>query len=535
MFYVALAFILNINNRLHDYIGLKTYPEIKARVITHATETVFLREHTFFQDEFSGTIAGKIKEFSRGVNDVIRMIVERALYFLLTLSIASFTMMSIHPFIPYIVIVYALLIISLSLFYSKKIQSLSKLLSQSNSKVTGVLVDCFLNILNVRLFNAFNKEKKELLKNLDDTIAKERNLRVFILKMMGFQGIITGLMMGVTLFILAQSHRTTVGDFGLILTMLISISNIILSFSHDVSNFSESLGLVSQGLELLKSNTAQNNCKETENLLVSSGKIQFDRVYFKYASSINLFQDISITIEGQQKVGLVGHTGSGKSTFLRLILRLFDLDSGKIMIDGQDILLIPQDTLYNVISVVPQETSLFHRSIFENIQYGKPNASDEEIISAAKKAHVHDFIMKLPQKYETTIGERGVKLSGGERQQIGIARAILKNSPILLLDEATSSMDSNTESHIQESLQLLMQGKTVITIAHRISTLLLMDRILVFHQGNVLEDGSHNVLLKKNGIYCKYWMSQNLSNNFSVSSQNLTERTLNERRLVEEL
>lgn len=241
---------------------------------------------------------------------------------------------------------------------------------------------------------------------------------------------------------------------------------------------------------------------------VTQGQIFFDKVKFCYMGSEALFKNKSVIIEPGQKVGLVGYSGSGKTTFVNLILRLYDATEGLILIDGQDIKEVTQDSLRANIGMIPQDPSLFHRTLMENIRYGRINATDEEVIEAAKKAHAHDFIINLPEGYNSLVGERGVKLSGGQRQRIAIARAILKNAPILLLDEATSQLDSVAESYIQESLWRLMQNKTTIVIAHRLSTLLHMDRILVFEEGQIIEDGTHSELLERNGQYKSLWDAQ---------------------------
>ena len=260
-------------------------------------------------------------------------------------------------------------------------------------------------------------------------------------------------------------------------------------------------------LEILdKPNAITLNC--------THGQITFDNVQFHYKGTEPLFQNKSIEINAGQKVGLVGYSGGGKSTFVNLILRLYDVTDGAIMIDGQDIRDVNQDSLRENIAMIPQDPSLFHRSLMENILYGRIDASDEEVIEAAKKAHAHEFITMLPQGYDSLVGERGIKLSGGQRQRIAIARAILKNAPILILDEATSQLDSVTESLIQESLWELMQGqtdtsgKTTIVIAHRLSTLLDMDRILVFDKGKIVEDGTHSKLLAKAALYKSLWDAQ---------------------------
>lgn len=243
-------------------------------------------------------------------------------------------------------------------------------------------------------------------------------------------------------------------------------------------------------------------------LNVTQGEIIFSKVKFHYKGTEPLFQNKSVKIDAGQKVGLVGYSGSGKTTFVNLILRLYDITDGRILIDGQDIKDVTQDSLREAIAMIPQDPSLFHRTLMENIRYGREKATDEEVIDAAKRAHAHDFIMKLPMNYASLVGERGIKLSGGQRQRVAIARAILKNAPILILDEATSQLDSITELEIQESLWELMQDKTTIVIAHRLSTLLHMDRILVFDEGKIIQDGTHEALLVEEGLYKNLWEAQ---------------------------
>jgi len=275
-----------------------------------------------------------------------------------------------------------------------------------------------------------------------------------------------------------------------------------------VDEFNQALGKCKQSLSAL---IVPHEIKDKENALslqVSKGQITFSDVEFFYKETKPLFQNKSVMIEGSQKVGLVGYSGSGKTTFVNLILRLFEVTKGSILIDEQNIRDVSQDSLHEKIALIPQDPTLFHRTLMENIRYGQVTATDAEVIEAAKKAHAHEFIQKLPQGYDSLVGERGVKLSGGQRQRIAIARAILKNAPILILDEATSQLDSVTEGYIQESLWELMQGTTTIVVAHRLSTLLHMDRILVFDAGKIVEDGTHSELIEKNGLYKTLWSTQ---------------------------
>jgi ATP-binding cassette subfamily B protein len=276
----------------------------------------------------------------------------------------------------------------------------------------------------------------------------------------------------------------------------------------EVGEFNKALGRCKQSLASLMVPFDIQDEVGAAALYCTHGEITFDDVTFNYKGAKPLFQHQSMCIQAGQKVGLVGYSGGGKSTFVNLILRLYDVTGGAIVIDGQDIRSVTQDSLREHIAMIPQDPSLFQRSLMENIRYGRIDATDEQVIQAAKKAYAHDFIEKLSQGYDALVGERGVKLSGGQRQRVAIARAILKNAPILVLDEATSQLDSVTESLIQDALQTLMQNKTTIVIAHRLSTLLHMDRILVFDNANIVEDGTHAELLSKAGIYKRLWDAQ---------------------------
>jgi ATP-binding cassette subfamily B protein len=252
-----------------------------------------------------------------------------------------------------------------------------------------------------------------------------------------------------------------------------------------------------------------NDIPNAKNLIIKEGKIEFKKVDFNYNETRSILKDFNLTIEPHQRAAIIGASGSGKTTIVKLIFRMHDLTAGKLLIDGQDISKVTQESLWQNISLVPQDPILFHRTLLDNIRYGKPDASDDEVIEAAKAAHCHEFISEQTEGYNTFVGERGIKLSGGERQRIAIARAILRNAPILVLDEATSSLDSESEHLIQDALAKLMENKTVIVIAHRLSTIRQMDRIVVIEKGKIVEDGDHNKLLEfKEGIYHKLWQFQ---------------------------
>jgi ATP-binding cassette subfamily B protein len=318
-------------------------------------------------------------------------------------------------------------------------------------------------------------------------------------------------MMGFSAYFLVHlyiKNLVTVGDFVLIFGLAMETGHTMWFTMSEVDEFNKAVGRCKQSLFAIMTPLEIQDKPDAKLLECSKGQITFRKVKFYYKGTEPLFQNKSIDIKSGQKVGLVGYSGGGKTTFANLILRLYDVSDGAILIDGQDIRDVSQDSLHESIAMIPQDPSLFHRSLMDNIRYGRIDATDAEVIEAAKKAHAHEFITKVPQGYDSLVGERGVKLSGGQRQRIAIARAILKNAPILILDEATSQLDSVTEALIQESLWELMQDKTTIIIAHRLSTLLHMDRVLVFDQGKIVEDGTHGNLLMKNKVYKKLWDAQ---------------------------
>ena len=299
-----------------------------------------------------------------------------------------------------------------------------------------------------------------------------------------------------------------VAEFVMATSMALLLITEARNLSRRFLEFFEFIGNVTNGVHTLIRSHELIDLQNARPVKITGGSIEFRNVDFTYASSQQLFKSMSVTIPAGQRVGLVGLSGSGKSTFVSLILRMYDPQAGQILIDGVDIRDFTQDSLHSQLSLIPQDPSLFHRSLMENIRYGRLEASDEDVISAARQAYAHDFIEQIPEKYKSMVGERGVKLSGGQRQRIAIARVILKDAPILILDEATSSLDSITEKVIQQSLNDVMKGKTVIVVAHRLSTIAHLDRILVFEDGHIIEDGKPAELIAQRGAYYRLWSRQ---------------------------
>ncbi len=391
-------------------------------------------------------------------------------------------------------------------------RSICKYHAEARTELSGKIVDSLANSSNVRLFARNRFEYTYLSAFQHKEMKKQWQSLWFIEKMKIALGISTFLGAGIGLnwYMLYswQQGFLSAGEVVFIFNTSWNMTMMVWLAGSGLPLLFKEIGVCRQALTVIQDPHDIADDPEAKSLQVTSGEIVFDRVVFRYGKHQNLFENKTIKIKAGQKVGLVGFSGSGKSSFVNLILRYYDIQGGRILIDGQDISKVTQNSLREQISMIPQEPSLFHRSLMENIRFGYLNATDEEVIEAAKKAHCHDFIMKMPDQYNSTAGERGIKISGGQRQRIAIARAILKNAPILILDEATSALDSVTEKEIQKGLEHLMHGHTALIIAHRLSTLAGMDRILVFNEGKIIEDGNHEELMRANGHYAYMWSMQ---------------------------
>ncbi len=499
--------------RICDYSWAKLIPAMRKKITTETMNYVMQHSHSFFQNNFSGALASKIRDLFNSTPKILEIILYNFLHIILTLGVAFFALFSVHKIFAFGLIFWAVIFILMAIRASNLTNRMSLNIARQQSKIMGNIVDALSNIANVKLFSNLDFESKRIgtFQNKYSSLFTRRG--IFLVKFHTLHGLTFSIYFIVCTFALLwlySEKMVTLGDF----LMIFTINNWLIDTLWDATNamrtFLEEVGTINQALEII--NEPLQIQDGNQEIKITKGEIKFENVNFGYHENQAIFNEKSITIKAGQKVGLVGHSGSGKTTFINLILRLFDLDSGKILIDNQDISKATLDSLRENIGVIAQDPSLFHRSLFENIAYGKANATNKEnrenAIDAAKKAHAHDFINKLPQGYNSLVGERGIKLSGGQRQRIAIARAFLKNAPILILDEATSQLDSITENLIQESLKDLMKDKTVLAIAHRLSTLEIMDRILVFENGKIIEDGSHEELLALNGAYKKLWNAQ---------------------------
>ncbi|MFI4918321.1 MAG: ABC transporter ATP-binding protein [Legionellales bacterium] len=510
---LVLNFIVfdNFTWRAIGYLNYKFEPIIKNQIISQTFEYALGSSHQFFQDNLSGRLSNQITTLADNVERILHRISADFIRGASLLVIALISMYSVNHKFFYTLLIWFIAFSSISMFLSKYLIDLSDVHAESESMNSGALVDSISNVSNVRIFARRLYEIGRLDNSLLTTKEKFQKKELFLLMLHSIQGLLIAFMLGVMVYFLIKlhgRHLITIGDFALILGLGMEVGHITWYTMSQVDEFNQAVGKCKQSLNALIVPQELKDKKEASNLVITQGQIVFSEVKFHYHGAYSLFQNKSVTIEAGQKVGLVGYSGSGKSTFVNLILRLYDVVDGQILIDDQDIRDVTQDSLRANITMIPQEPSLFHRTLIENIRYGRIESSDEEVMDASIKAHAHEFISKLPQGYESPVGERGIKLSGGQRQRIAIARAILKNAPILILDEATSQLDSVTESNIQDSLWELMQTKTTIVIAHRLSTLLHMDRILVFDSGHIVEDGTHAQLLKHGGLYKTLWDAQ---------------------------
>jgi ATP-binding cassette subfamily B protein len=509
--YISLRIFINIASRIHDYLCMKVMPHFNKNIIMRMTKYLQKHSHAYFQNHFGGSLVSKISIIA----DTSERIVDESIYnFILpifSLCLITFTMWSVRPILALLLIVWIFIFIGVSYYLSFRIHVISEQLSEKHTTLIGKMIDSITNILAVRLFARRKYEIKYLEETASAKMAKIEELRWNDLKRSAIMDIMANVLIVMLMYYLINERQKgylSIGDFALVLTLTLSIIDIVWDISQHYMRFVENIGKCSQALKTILIPHAIKDAPNAYPLAVKEGEIEFRNVCYAPEKERAIFVNLSIKIKGHEKVGIVGRSGSGKTTFLNLLVRLMDVDEGYILIDGQDIREVTQDSLHQNISFIPQEPMLFHRTILENIKYGNLQASEEDVKEAAKRAYVDGFIQSLSKGYDTVIGERGTTLSGGQRQRLAIARSVLKNTKILILDEATSALDSETEHYIQENLKNLMHDKTVLVVAHRLATLLQMDRIIVLDEGKVVEEGTHHSLLLKKGYYAKLWDMQ---------------------------
>lgn len=473
----------------------------------------YLHKHSFayFNNNFVGGLVKRVNRFVNAFERVSDRLFWNVLPLLVNVVVILFVLSAKSVWLGLVVFVWIILFATINLVLTNYKLKYDMARSAAETKSNGLLADSITNHSNVKLFNGYDRERASF------TAANEevRRLRKFTLDLDAWfemvQTFLTyALEIGVLYLatLLWQNGTLTLGDFVMIQAYLLNLFWRIWDFGRMIRHTFEDLADAEEMTEVLNTPHEITDTASAKPLLVNRGAVEFVDVSFYYHQTRPILTNFNLTIAAGERVAFVGPSGAGKSTIVKLLLRQHDITAGKIRIDGQEVRKVTQESLWGAISYVPQEPILFHRSLMENIRYGRPEATDEQVIAAAKRARCHEFISELPEQYQTFVGERGVKLSGGERQRVAIARAILRNAPILVLDEATSSLDSESEHLIQEALDELMKGKTVIVIAHRLSTIMSMDRIVVVDHGTVRESGTHTELLDQNGLYRELWSIQ---------------------------
>lgn len=512
LLWFGLWIFIEIAFRTQGVLFSKILPKFVASIRLKMFRYVEDHSYEFFSNNLSGTIANKIMDMAQSAHRIVVYILTLFVPVTLTFIVAIVIFFSIHPLFAGILFVWIVIHLSICLFGCKKLMVYSHDYADSKSFLLGKIVDNFTNIINVKLFSKQDFEFERFKVYQHDTKRKSYKCLIYMenikiklaISSMLFPGVL------ITWFVIYcwQHNIVTIGELVLIFNTNWNVIMLAWWFGLELPNLFKEIGVCEQALSVIK---AKHDIEDVENALdlkVQKGKIVFEDVVFNYTQENKLFENKNVVIEAGSKVGLVGFSGSGKSTFVNLIIRFYDLNKGRILIDGQDISKVKRNSIRENVAMIPQNPSLFHRSLMENIRYGKVGASDSQVIQASKKAHCHEFIMQLEKGYDTLVGERGIKLSGGQRQRVAIARAMLKDSPILILDEATSALDSVTEKYINDAVHAIIEGRTTLVIAHRLSTLSEMDRILVFDKGHIIEDGTHQELINKRGNYYKMWNMQ---------------------------
>ncbi|HHG3181615.1 TPA: ABC transporter ATP-binding protein [Vibrio parahaemolyticus] len=470
----------------------------------------------FYQDDFAGRVATKVMQTSLAVRETVMKSMDVFVY--VTVYFTSMVVMLAAAdwrlMIP--MIVWLLVYIAIQIYFVPKLKDVASEQADARSTMTGRIVDSYTNIQTVKLFSHSQRETQyaeQGMKGFLNTVYRQMRLVTGFDVAVEISNYILVFSVAALSIYLWLDSAISVGAIAIAVSLALRVNGMSMWIMWEVGALFENMGTVVDGMKTLSKPIDIQDKPNAKDLVVSQGGIQFDNVSFHYGENKGVINHLNIDIKPGEKVGLVGRSGAGKSTLVNLLLRFHDVEEGSIKIDGQNIADVTQDSLRSKIGMVTQDTSLLHRSIRDNILYGNPTASEEELLKATKQAHAHEFIETLTDPfgnvgYDAQVGERGVKLSGGQRQRIAISRVLLKDAPLLVLDEATSALDSEVEAAIQESLNELMQGKTVIAIAHRLSTIAQMDRLIVLDKGNVVEQGTHQELIAHNGIYAQLWAHQ---------------------------
>ncbi len=491
-------------------------PNINPLVLQRLNRHTLGQAISYFDDDFAGRIAQKQMQTARAVTDVVVETVNVIAFALASLVGAVLLLATIDPKVTVLLALWLVSYFAVISWFLPRVRARATARAGTRAMVSGQIVDTLTNIKTVKLFAHSKHEDQATLDALG--VFREKSLSygfmatAFRFSMMAMAGILPVLLLGSTLWLWTNGNATS-GDLVAASTVAIRIAQMTGWVSFTLMTVYSNIGEIEDGMRTLTPTHTVTDVGDANDLPPARGEIVFDNVVYTYGQGPGGLRGVSLTVKPGEKIGLVGASGAGKSTFVALMMRLYDLEDGVISVDGHNIQKLSQESLRRQISMVTQETAMFNRSARDNILYGQPDASEGQMLAAAKGAKAHEFILDLKdhvgrQGYEAYLGERGVKLSGGQRQRIAIARAILKDAPVLVLDEATSALDSEVEAAIQDTLYNLMQGKTVIAIAHRLSTISHMDRIIVLDEGRIVEQGTHNQLLAAGGLYARFWNRQ---------------------------
>jgi ATP-binding cassette, subfamily B, bacterial len=516
VFWLGLAFpvvlfVVQLIFRLSGYLVANLSGKTRKDGYDYLFNYVTKHSHSYFSDRFAGGVHSKIRNVVEGMDQLLPDFIWTYVYSLTALFVTLFLIFQVDSgsAIVFVLLVACLFVVNYKLSpYKEKV---SKENAEAKTKMNATMIDMLTNVSTVRQFSRTDHEVNLIADKT--TVMKDKNRESWLMTeiILLINSFILFVFSSVMFWLLAKGWsqgEVTTGEFVLVASLVTQLSGTLLFIGRAFNSTARTVGEMKEGLEDLMIPLEVTDTSKAKALEITEGaKIIWSGVSFTYGNSA-VFTDFNLVIPAGERIGLVGPSGSGKSTFVSLLLRQHDLTAGSVTINDQNIAEVAQNSLRSAIAVVPQEPSLFHRSIRDNILYGNPLATEDAMIEVAKKAYAHDFIMSLEHGYDTLVGERGVKLSGGQKQRIAIARAMLKNSPILILDEATSALDSESEVEIQRALHILMRGKTVIAVAHRLSTLREMDRIIVLKDGTIVEDGTHEVLKEAGGTYQSLWQHQ---------------------------
>lgn len=510
LLYPVILFIESLLYRASGVLGKNWTINAEQRSTDTLTTYLLTHSHTFFIDRFAGSLLSKIGNINGAVQSIVPDFLWTFLTSVTSIAVTLGFLLVVDVSAAGVFVVLMLVLFLFNRALSAKKAKLSRATAEARTTLRGKLVDMISNVQAVRQY-AHEASEVAGIKKLSAATREAASLNWGYTERMLLANSVILFVFSLVMFgLLVKSWglgRVSTGDLVLILVLYSQVASTLIFIGRAFNSAAQTIGEMEEGLEEVLAPVEILDAAAAKPLQVTDAAVLWQDVEFQFAAN-KIFDGLNLSIPAGQRVGLIGQSGAGKSTFVSLLLRQHDIDAGSIAISGQNIALVTQQTLRQAIAVVPQEPALFHRTVKENILYGNPDASTAAVIAVAKKAQAHEFIMALPEGYDTIVGERGVKLSGGQKQRVAIARAMLKDAPILILDEATSALDSESEVAIQIALERLMEGRTVIAIAHRLSTLRKMDRIIVMEKGQIVEDGNHETLAAAGGVYERLWNHQ---------------------------